>query len=181
MKCMENKLVLMAVALSFSLTAVAHAQEAGFYIDASVGQTDINESGWDDGTSFSVGAGYSFTQYISAEARYIDFGEFDDNDPPVWRLSGDALVVDLVASYPLTDKVSMFAKLGVFGWDAELNQDGFGELASDDGTDITYGVGVSFGFTDSFSSYIQFKRYAFEVGGEDLDLDDLAIGLQYRF
>lgn len=181
MKRMENKLALIAVALSFSLTAVAQAQEEGFYLDASVGQTDINESGWDDGTSFSLGAGYSFTKHISIEARYIDFGEFDDNAPPVWTLSGDALVVDLVASYPLTDRVSMFAKLGVFGWDAELSEDGFGELASDDGTDITYGVGVSLSFADRFSSYIQFKRYAFEVSGEDLDLDDIAIGLQYRF
>lgn len=181
MKRMENTLALIAVAISLSFTAGAQAQDEGFYIDASVGQTDINESGWDDGTSFSFGAGYWFTQYISAEARYIDFGEFDDNAPPIWTLSGDALVVDLVASYPLTDKVSVFAKLGVFGWDAEVSEDGFGEFASDDGTDITYGVGVSLNFAERFSSYIQFKRYAFDVGGDDLDLDDIAIGLQYRF
>ena len=181
MKRLESKLALIAVALCFSLTGVAHAEEGGFYLDASVGQTDINESGWDDGTSFSIGAGYSFTKYISVEARYIDFGEFDDNDPPVWTVSGDAFVVDLVGSYPLTDRVSMFAKVGVFGWDVELTEDGFGELASDDGTDITYGVGISLSFAESFSSYIQFKRYAFDVGGEDVDLDDISIGFQYRF
>lgn len=181
MRKMGNKLVLIAIALFFSLTAVAQAERPGGYLDASVGRTDLNESGWDNGTSFSIGAGYSFTNYISAEARYIDFGEFDDDIFPVWTLSGDAFVVDFVASYPLTPRVSMFAKLGFFAWDAEVSEEGFGELASDDGTDITYGAGVALNFTEQLSSYIQFKRYSFEVDGEDLDLDDIGIGLQYRF
>jgi hypothetical protein len=181
MKRMQNKFAPLAIALALSLPAVAQAQETGAYLDASVGRRDIGESGWDNGTSFSFGAGYSFSDYISAEARYIDFGEFDDDVPPIWTLSGDAFVVDLVASYPLSDRVSIFAKLGFFSWDVELTEAGFGELASDDGTDLTYGAGFAFSFTDQFSSYLQFKRYAFEVDGEDVDLDDIGIGLQYRF
>jgi OmpA-OmpF porin, OOP family len=181
MKRMECKFALIAFALAFSLPAATHAQETGAYLDASIGRSDINESGWDNGTSFSFGAGYSFNEFISAEARYIDFGEFDDDVAPVWTLSGDAFVVDLVASYPLSDRVSVFAKLGFFSWDAEVTQAGFGELASDDGTDLTYGAGLAYSFTDRFSSYFQFKRYAFEVDDEDLDLDDIGIGFQYRF
>lgn len=181
MKYMENKLALTVLALFVSLTAVTHAEATGAYLDASVGRTDLNESGWDNGTSFSVGGGYSFNDYIAAEARYIDFGEFDDDTFPVWTLSGDAFVVDFVASYPLTARVSMFAKLGFFAWDAEVSEAGFGEFASDDGTDITYGAGVTLSFTEQLSSYVQFKRFAFEVSGEDLDLDDIGIGLQYRF
>lgn len=181
MKSMESKLALIALALTLSLPGATHAQETGAYLDASVGRSDINESGWDNGMSFSIGGGYSFNESISVEARYIDFGEFDDDLPPVWTLSGDAFVVDLVASYPLSERISIFAKLGFFSWDAEVTEAGFGELASDDGTDFTYGAGFKLRFTDQFSSYFQFKRYAFEVDGEDLDLDDIGIGLQYRF
>lgn len=185
MKLREMKLGLVALALALTAPVTVSAEEGVGYLDVTVGRAEIDDFipgwKWDAGTSFSLGAGYSFSENIAVEARYIDFGDIEDNLAPIWTLHADALVIDVVASYPLSDKVAIFAKAGFFTWNAELTEAGFGELASDDGTDMTFGAGFAVNFTGNLSSYVQFKRYAFEVEGEDLDLDDISIGLQYRF
>ncbi|MBW6509985.1 MAG: porin family protein [Desulfuromonadales bacterium] len=176
-----KKKFLFALVLVFSLAVTVYAEDSGVYIDASVGRSDINESGFDKGTSVSFGLGYSFNEYFSTEVRYIDFGDFDDDIFPVWTISGDAFVFNIVGKYPVTDRFSVFAKLGFFAWDAEVKEQGFGKLGSDDGTDITYGAGLSFLFAEKIASYVQFQRYEFKIDGENIDLDDISVGLQYRF
>ncbi|MCK7513561.1 MAG: hypothetical protein MZV70_62425 [Desulfobacterales bacterium] len=40
--------------------------------------------------------------------------------------------------------VDLFARVGAINWDADLTAPGLGINGSDDGTDLTYGVGAQF-------------------------------------
>jgi hypothetical protein len=60
----------------------------------------------------------------------------------------------------------LFAKLGIFKWDADIKVEcvgcGFPVKAPDDesGTDWTAGAGAGYDFNDEFGMRLEFERYA---------------------
>jgi OmpA-OmpF porin, OOP family len=77
-----------------------------------------------------------------------------------------------VASYPLANKFSIFGKLGFAKWETDA-----GIFGSEDGTDLTFGVGVQYDLTPKIALRGQWQRY--DVSDENADL--FSIGLIYRF
>ena len=176
-------LPLFSFVLVLFLATTVSAKDVGPYVNANIGKTDVDVDmlDFDKGTSFSFGVGYSFNKHVSVEANYIDFGDMEDDIDPVFTLSGDALVVSAIGKIPFSDNFSGFARLGFFSWDAEVNAAGFGEIASDDGTDLTYGLGLLIDFNENISGLIQYQKFDFETDGEDIDADNLSLGLQVFF
>jgi len=166
---------LLVASLSFATHVCA--QDVGPYLSASVGQSDVDLPGFDEGTSFSLGLGYSVNKNFAVEAYYIDFGESEDNIAPVWTLSADALAFAVVGKLPFNEMVSAYAKLGFFAWDAELEEAGFGQIASDDGADLTYGLGVLLNVTEKFACFAQSQNYELD----DVDIDNISLGIQFGF
>src|SRR5688572_29302967 len=87
-------------AMGLMMSAAAHAErEPGFYVGAGVGsgtldfdQNDFTVAGLDDSdTAFKVYGGYTFNEFISVEAAYIDAGE------PTEKINGVSLQFDLSA------------------------------------------------------------------------------------
>lgn len=177
---MENftKIILLTfIFFSLLFATPVCAQGVGPYLTISIGQTDVDVPYFDDGTSFSLGAGYSLNKNFALEASYIDFGESDDGIPPVWTLSADAVVLSVVGKIPFNPIVSGYAKLGFAAWDAEVEEDGFGQIFSDDGTDITYGLGILFNTAGQVLGFIQYQSYELD----DIDLDNVSVGAQINF
>lgn len=48
-------------------------------------------------------------------------------------------------------------------WDATLDEAGYGEIGSDDGTDISLGLGALVNLTDQFDVVFEYQR--FDLGG----------------
>ncbi len=144
---------------------------------ASIGQTDVDLPGFDDDTSFTLGLGYSFNKNFAIEASYIDFGESSDDIIPVWTLSADGLQLAAVGKIPFNEQFSGFAKFGFLSWDAELEEAGFGQIASDDGTDVTFGFGAMFDATEKVSFNLLYQMYELD----DVDVDNLSLGIQVGF
>jgi len=150
------------------------------YLGGSIGTVDYGAddiSTFEDSTGFEIIIGNKFNKNFAFEASYVDFGEASDNIPPAFRLDGDTLAFGALAIAEVDPKLDVFFKLGLHMWDVSLSADGFGTLATDDGTDVMFGIGATYkpsydlGFGARFNSY-------------DLDGDDatmLSVYLQASF
>ena len=150
------------------------------YLAGGIGMVDYGAdeiSTFEDSTGFEIIIGNKFNKNFAFEASYVNFGEASDNFPPAWRLDGDTLAFGALAIAAVDQKLDVFFKLGLHMWDVSISEDGFGTFATDDGTDIMFGIGATYkpsydlGFGARFSSY-------------DLDGDDatmLSVNLQASF
>jgi opacity protein-like surface antigen len=153
--------------------------DSGFYLGAGVGQANVDGdsdfSGFDsDDTGFKAIAGYNFGIIplvdLAAEIEYVDFGKPDDGG---LELEPSALAAFGVAGVNL-GPIGVFAKLGAFTWDVDATFEG--ESASDDGTDVAYGLGARFQIA---SFQIRAEYEIFDV--DDADVDFLSASLLYTF
>lgn len=133
---------------------------------------DDNDTGW------KAFAGYQFTRNLAAELSYVDLGDYsvrhnpgpqtDKVGPKAWCASG-------VGSYPLSGGFSVLGKLGICKWDDHASGN-----PSDDGTDLTFGVGASYDVTSRVSTRLELDRYR-NVAHDKGDVDMLSLNLLYRF
>ena len=170
---MKNWLVAVLGTAAMVVSAGALAQKQatqGFYIGGDFGNVDID--GLDDSTGWKILGGYQINRNFAVEGAYASL--FDKEIQGV-NVEVTAFELVGVASFPLADKFSVFGKLGFAMWEAEASA--FGISASDDGTDLTYGVGLQYDLTPKFAVRGQWQRY--DIDGDDADM--LSIGLIYRF
>lgn len=169
---------LFATLVFASFTSVA---SAGAYIGATVGQADYDTSGFDDPTSYSLLAGYNFNQYFGVEVAYLDLGDSDDDIAPVWTIAVDGFSASLVGKYPVTESVDVFAKAGFYSWEVTIEEDGFGEFASEDGTDLAIAFGAAFAITPNIEIVGQYMAFEADVEGDSSDVSNVSVGVNYKF
>lgn len=192
------------------MAAPVYAAEAntnmasGFYATASVGQTRIDDKGLDDlgnmgisvddtDTGYSIGLGYEFNKYVALEAGYANLGEAsasyaDSRGSANASVEADGYYLGPKLTLPVTDKFAIFGKMGLFVWKADGRASGTGAFASptvsasDDGTDLYFGVGMGYDVTDTLSVKAEWTRFRFD-GGEssDTDVDFISAGLVFKF
>jgi OOP family OmpA-OmpF porin len=89
-------------------------------------------------------------------------------------------------SAPLNDNFNVYGRGGLLWWDVDLNASGSvtyqgttytGAFASDDGSDLYYGLGASYAINDKAS--INADYLALDVDGDDIDSFTIALG--YKF
>ena len=174
---------------AFTFAPLAANADSGFYVGGSVGgatlEADFGDTGIpgfptdidEDDNAFKVFAGYKFDLPgldLGVEAGYVDFGapEIDvlaeqvDLEPTginLWGIAG-------IEAGP----VDLFAKLGYISWDIEASVQG--QSISDDGSDLGYGLGLSFGL-GSVSVRGEYEVYDID----DADVSMLSLGLVYQF
>lgn len=163
--------------------------DSGFYIGASAGgatfEADLNDptipglpaSIDEDDTAIKVFAGYRFDLPaidVAIEAGYVDLGE------PEVDVLGDQLAIETtginawgIASFD-AGLVDIFGKLGLISWDAEASFQGI--TASEDGTDIGYGVGLAVGL-GPVSVRGEYEIYDLD----DTDVAMLSLGIVFQF
>ena len=174
---------------AMALTPFAANADSGFYIGGSVGgatlEADFGDTGIpgfpedidEDDNAFKVFAGYKFDLPVidlGIEAGYVDFGapeidvlaeevELEPTGINLWGIAG-------IEAGP----VDLFAKLGYISWDLEASVQG--GSVSTDGSDLGYGVGLSFGL-GSISVRGEYEVYDVE----DADVSMLSLGVVYQF
>ena len=167
-------LALLAGASAFGANA---AEDKGFYAGAGVGQSFVDERGYDDeDTAFSVFGGYQFNRYFALEGAYTDFGKVEP-EALGSDLEADAASITAVGIVPITDKFSAYAKAGFSRWNLDTELPAVTGTQDDSGTDPTYGLGVQYNITDAVSLRGEYNR--FEV--EDIDLDVAHLQVRYSF
>ena len=174
------------------------------------------ESTFDDTDSaYKVFGGYQIDEYFAVEAGYANLGElsFSNGNYTGWgdSLGNDGLLIETletsikvtsfmvngVAQYPISDRFSVFGKLGVYRWDSDASQKYIGEhylvvagviqpevfktvvhqsSDSDSGTDVFIGLGLSYQWSN-FDIRTEYEIY--ESDGEKINV--ASIGALYRF
>jgi len=182
--------------------APAMAQDAGFYLGGAVGQSRLKDAcegltiACDEkDTGWKVFAGYQFNRYLGIEGGYVDLGKASASgtitgvgvtgnaEVKGWELLG-------VGTLPIANNFSAYGKVGFFRWDLDVSATavvpGFAvsTSASDDGTDMTFGVGLKYEFTRNVAARLEWQRYN-DIGGSNTggksDVDLFSLGVVFKF
>jgi OOP family OmpA-OmpF porin len=180
--------------VGFTLVSSAHAQwmlkqDSGLYLGAAVGQAKVRNfcddaaavgfpSCDEKDVAWKLSAGYSFNRNFAVEAGYVDWGKFTfGNGALAGSVKAKGFELLGVASFPVYQGLSAYGKLGFVRWDADFNAaaGGASVTADEKGTELTFGLGLSYDFTNNIAARLEWQRYT------DLVVDMLSIGLVYRF
>jgi OOP family OmpA-OmpF porin len=174
-----RKHLLPGIFAALALTSLpALAADNGIYLGASVGQSGLQVDDFDydaDATGYKLIAGWRFIDWLAVEANYLDFGSGDDTVfGDKIETEADGISLSAVGFLPV-GPVDLFARVGAVDWSADISSPGLGS-GSDDGTDLTYGVGAQFRV---WSLSIRAEYEMFDIS--DADLDMISVGVTWTF
>jgi len=191
---LKSKVLLLALCL-FSLPALAE-----WKINAGLGTASasdrVNQQGAvvdNRDTSYHYGIGYSYQSNLEFYANWVDLGETSVTytasvtDPVAYieeNIGQSAILargLDIGLSYHFyqTEQVQAYAKISAFDWEAETESvaESYRFKKEYDGLDISYGLGVQYQITDTFSSYLEYQRYDLDVNY----VNEFRIGISINF
>lgn len=201
MQGMKGKAFALAFACAAlaAIPAAAAAQDKGFYIGGSFGNSKLNDFCGDlDAVAASVGgtlsscddkdstwkifAGYRVSRNVAIEGTYIDFGEITADGSSFgvpFRARADAtgFGAAIVGIAPLSERFSLFGKFGLLVTEGDVFSTGAGGTFSDSGSDsgLHFGVGAMFDVTPAFAIRAEWERE------DENEIDLTTIGVQFRF
>jgi OOP family OmpA-OmpF porin len=187
MKNIKALLVIAGFSAAAGLAGPASAQMSmsSAYIGASFGQSDLGDScstvaGFgvscdDKDTAWKILGGYQFNRNFAAELGYTNLGEITLTGP------GGTATVEVTAFelvgvgiFPIANQFSVYGKLGFARGEAETG--GAAAGFSDSSTDLTYGIGVQYDFSQQLGVRAEWQRYDFDAA-----VDVMSIGVVFRF
>ena len=192
-------LAIFGLASAMALVGPAFAQDAGFYVGGSLGQSQVDldcegtTSCDDKDTSWKIFAGYQVNRNFAVEIGYSNFGAATASTPPIGfipaanvKIESTAWELLAIGLLPVADRFSVYGKLGLYLADTDVRVD-FPPLGSatdsDDNTDLTFGIGVRYDFTRNFGVRAEWQRYS-DVKAADFgesDIDVMSVGLVWKF
>jgi OOP family OmpA-OmpF porin len=204
---------LSVLALSLMAATCAMADNTGWYGGANIGQSQatiddaritrgllangltaggINDINRDLG--FKIFGGYQYNKHFAVEGGYFDLGQFGftTSTTPVGTLSGEiklkGINLDAVGILPITEKFSVFGRIGVTHTQANDTFVGTGAVnvlnptPSSRDTNLKVGLGLQYALTDALTLRTEIERYRIDDAvGNKGDVDLVSVGLVYRF
>jgi OOP family OmpA-OmpF porin len=144
--------------------------------------------------AYKVFGGYQFNRFLALEGSYFDLGTFGftASTTPTGTLSGETrlrgLGLDAVLSAPLTDKFTVFAKVGGNYTEARDRFSASGAATVLDANPSTselnpkIGFGMQYALTDALSVRAELERYRInDAVGSRGDVDHLSVALVYSW
>lgn len=169
-------------ALAFTAVS-ASALAEDFYLFGQIGKSDFDidptaNTAWGDttDTTYSLGLGYRFNDYFSAEGGYTDLGTVKGTyrNIPV-SVDTTAFFLGVKGQLMVAEQVSLFARTGAARFK------GKGKTAvgnsKETGTDPYLSFGAAYHFTPQLAADWQMTRYFVD----DADIDTVNLGLTYNF
>lgn len=181
-----------ACALACLLTETAHAADNGVYAGLSIGQSstdfpdEVGDFFDDNDTAFKLVVGLRPMDWWAVEVAYVDLGEVTQqrNIPELsnFKLEQAGFGAFGLLLYDIS-MVDLFARAGLVRWNADLSADTFAGpvSASENGTDIVWGVGAQLRF-GSLAARLEYERYEIDETDGLIGKPDLfSLGLTWTF
>jgi OOP family OmpA-OmpF porin len=155
----------------------------------------------DKDTGKKLFVGYQLNKNGAVEFGYVDLGKFTVSasgrvTPPgvAVTASGDTKAkgfnVTLVGSLPVSNEFAVLGRIGMFRWDVDASGSASGAgvsvgvSESDNGVDLTYGVGAQYDFTKNAGVRVEWERFK-DVGNQNTtgqsDIDLLSLSIVFKF
>lgn len=180
-----------------ALSGLLAASPAGAqpFIGGSIGQSDIDDeiagglitSGTVDGkdTGYKIYGGYMFNRNFGIEGAYVNLGKLsysgDFFGSPVTggKVEVDGLNVAALGALPINEQFSVFGKIGLFLWNAKASDTtgGVPFSAKQDGTDLSFGVGLGYDFNRNLGVRAEWEMFK----TDEADASLLSVGLVWKF
>jgi OmpA-OmpF porin, OOP family len=206
----ESTIYAALTCLAMGASRTVHAQA---FVGGSIGGTHWSDSPClFDGscdkrrTAGTLRGGFQFSPYFGVEGRYFDLGRISSQrrdavviTPPSDQVQIDSdeasvkgLGINAIATWPITEKVSISGIAGVARTEARQKSDSRleppGQLTIVDGsfetvrrtTNPYYGVAVGYSITSTLALSLEAERYRPDFGSA-VPIDLVAVGLTYRF
>ncbi len=177
----QDRMVSGCVLVALFASGAAHADDPGFYLGAGAGEARQKSGDFEDSdTSFKVFGGYSFNEYLAAEAGFIDGGRQVDHEGTL-RLAVDSsgLFVAGLAKLPIGRYVAPYVKVGYVFYDSTATVSSgtqtLYESRSDE--DLLYGIGCEFKLGENFRLRAEYERV--DVSGADFEIFSLTVAYQF--
>jgi opacity protein-like surface antigen len=122
-----------------------------------------------------------FSPYVGAEIGYVDMG---DADFAGGRTSAHGVNLSLVARAPVSERFSIFGKLGTtYGRTRVSALPGTGvATGSESGWGPAYGLGASWDISRNWSAVLEWERTRFRFAGGDREgVSATSLGVRYNF
>ncbi|HEY7656533.1 MAG TPA: outer membrane beta-barrel protein [Burkholderiales bacterium] len=177
-----------------SAPAQAQEQDQGWFVGAGGGISKY-KSGCtvlpggttcdDNGAYLKVFGGYQFNPYFGFELGYADFGKLKTSSAAsTATLEATGIEISIVATMPLNREFSLYAKYGLYRWDADLKITGTGATTVDTrGNESTYGFGANYNLTRNVALRMEYQKY-FDVGDAltgTFDVEAGLLGIVFKF
>ena len=165
---MKNSLIAALLGCVLAAPLFAHAEDS--YVSVSVGNSKYDHPGFDKtATGVGIAYGQSITDMVGYEVGYVHFGNVK---PLGVKLDTQSLYLAGVATYPLSEAVSVYGKLG-----GTVNRY---EEAGDNRAKLRglIGAGLGYKFSKEWSAgleYVYFGEYS------DLKMSMWSANLRYHF
>jgi len=171
-----NRILLLVLGL---LLVAPAAQAGGWFVGGSVLQAgvDVETSDFDeDDTGVKFFGGYNFFKFFGVEAAYADLGKAEEAGASIETTSLSAFAVGTV---PVGKRFELFAKGGVYRWDAEIFENG---SFQDDDVESAYGLGAKLKLGEKAAVRLEYEIFEIEFeGAADIDVDIISAGFEWRF
>lgn len=140
------------------------------YQDVDAVSANVRSEGW------KAYLGYEFNKYLAIEGAYVNLNDMTAQFPTrTTNVAADAWTLGALASFPVTDRFSAFAKLGAAYMLVDLRDKDAGAVdtvrSGDDDWEANYGAGVRYALWDNFDLRAEWER--FDKSGRDFDQIDL--------
>jgi hypothetical protein len=182
----SNPRALLGLLLPVFLLPMLATADTGPFIGAAIGSSHIEEdfSGISldsDATAYRFVAGFLFGDIVGIEAGYHSFGDFSETIDvgglsTSTEIRADGWTAGGTLGLPVSEQFSLFARAGIFVWEADVEADGFSVSVPGDENPY-YGGGAKFDFTRNLSLIADWTRYELDP----VESDVISIGFQYRF
>lgn len=175
---MKQRVVLLSTLMLAPVGAFAAGGEPGFYLGG--GYTgakldlDVIDKDADLGVLF-VRGGYQINQNIAAEIR-LGTGVDDDRVYGVKVEAEDVYGAYLKAGLPTTVGLYPYVLLGMTH--AKLKASGGGVRDSDSGSDVSYGIGVDYWFSNKISAGLEWANLYDKDGDE---ITGVSASMNFKF
>lgn len=182
----------LTVCLTVASMSAVFAEDSKNYVGASVGQSSFNNSNLayinptnknDKGLGFKMYIGFPLTESLSLEVGYMDLGHQSASSATT-SAEANVNVFNMVgvASFPITERIALFGKLGGYRWDVDSRIGS--ENGGDIGFNVTYGLGVKYSVNkdvDVRVEWEQFRKLGYDLTTGQSNVNLLSIGAVYNF
>ncbi len=178
--------------LSLLTAAAASNADESFYAGVGVGHANLDGCDavtlpCDDSSTVGKGViGYNFHKNFGLEFSYNNLGKayaLNESNGFNASLDTDAFALSAVGRMDITENFGVYGKVGASSWESDLilRQDDARSDFEDDGTDLTYGAGLTWTFNRNYHLSVEWQRYQVEYDnfssmfGDDSDADVFSV------